>query len=344
MTLRKMSSLTTKIKNLLIRYPFFQILARYLVCQMRIIYAHGNPFVSVISLYPSGAKVSVNPLDRAAQAGIMAHHKPYYRREQFVTYLIASWFNPDAFIDVGVNYGACLFSVPRDFSGRCFGFEANPALRRYIEKSMQMNDQLQVEMYWGVVSDGVDRQVSFFVHRRWSVKSSAITPENTNHHTKVQSTTFCLDDVITPSMGFHNVFIKIDVEGYEFKVINGFRKTMGELENVIGFVEFDSEYVRRAGQAPQKVIHDWMEMFDVYEINENEEVTRLDPIRVKQINDMQCFHSDFFLVKLSQPEWAARWGEIIKIGNLKRIYALTKEIGFAASEINKWMSINEKAS
>jgi FkbM family methyltransferase len=264
----------------------------------------------------------------------MSKRKPYYKRAHFVTYLITSVFNIDTFIDVGVNYGEGVFSVAKNFSGSCFGFEANPALRPFFEESLKMNDQLNVDMYWNVVSDRKDYEVTFFVDRRWSGHSSAVKPTSGNKRViEVKSKTICLDDIFTSMKDFHCVFFKVDVEGFEPKVIDGFWKTIVKQENMIGFVEFGVDLLNRAGQEPKRVLQKWMEMFDVFEVNNNEDLVVLDSNRADQISETLRYHSDLFLVKLSKPQLAAQWNKIIKVGNLKKIFKLNKVVDFDMSDL-----------
>ncbi len=106
------------------------------------------------------------------------------------------------------------------------------------------------------------------------------------------------------------LLFKMDIEGYESRALKGFTRTVGQASSVIGFIEFDGQYIRWAGQDPDDYLTWLQQHFRTY---------RVASWKAKQLVEVRCFadvpklhgdpnrvHTDLVLVGRQNPEgWLA---------------------------------------
>src|SRR3569623_3622166 len=85
-------------------------------------------------------RIAVDSNDRRARDLLLRRTPRYFATVQVTVFACHMLLKPTTFIDVGVNYGECLFAKPLFDRTPTFGFEANPALLPYVEKSLLNND------------------------------------------------------------------------------------------------------------------------------------------------------------------------------------------------------------
>ena len=224
-----------------------------------------------------------------------------------------SHLKPTLIVDVGLNYGECLFGADYDDQVRLFGFEANPRLIPHLEKSRGSHpagDRMTITNC--LVSDEPADDVPFLVNPDWSGSSSAVKELNNRPEAiefKLPART--VDSVIPKDLAAGStVLFKMDIEGYESRALRGFENTFSKASAAVGFIEFDGQYIRWAGQEPDDYLA-WLQVhfrtFRVASIKNKTlaEVTRFSDVP-KLHGDPNRVHTDLVLVSNQTPDgWLA---------------------------------------
>jgi FkbM family methyltransferase len=203
-----------------------------------------------IQLEHSGATMYVNQEENRGRALIILNGLSQPRLHHFWKQAVQH-FQPNIAIDVGVNYGECLFSVTYPSGCRAIGIEANHQLKVYIERTRSSHPQRSnIEMVYALASDNSSTKQPFYVNKYWSGISSAVAGrewfKRWYHRQMVQQVS--LDHVVAAeTLEEARILFKIDVEGYEPKVLAGMRNIVERCPQMLGFMEFDSDYIQRAG-------------------------------------------------------------------------------------------------
>ena len=140
----------------------------------------------------------------------------------------------DIFIDVGAHYGyfSLLASKLVGKSGKVSAFEASPKSYKILQKNLSIIEN--VELYNLAISDKNTNLTFFEFPNLYSeynsldinqYKNSNWFSKNTPTEIKIKS---ILLDVFFEEKKINPTIIKIDVEGAEFKVINGLRKYLSK--------------------------------------------------------------------------------------------------------------------
>lgn len=279
--------------------------AKHLLLAPRVLARYGTLRPSRIRI--SGCKhwVHIDPTDRRAVKKFI--YDPVRNR---ISPPLAFWrdFNahlkPAVALDVGVNYGECLFGTRYAPGTHVFGFEANPRLMPFLERSESEHpDGARITLTHGLVSDALADAVPFYVDPEWSGTASAVRDLNTAPGVldfKIPART--LDSVIPPEKAAaQSVLFKMDIEGFEPRAFGGFWQTIDAAALAVGFIEFDSTYISAAGESPAQYLERLIERFDVFRSSGNAG-RRL--LQVKKFQDIPRsraadgrVHTDLILVK-----------------------------------------------
>jgi FkbM family methyltransferase len=172
---------------------------------------------------------------------------------------------PTLILDIGANHGEVALSTRYSREARITLFEPNPALRPFLERSIAAHvNRSQISLSTSLVSDSCMEQ-HFFVDHKWSGTSSAVGPilDESNSVKGAGKECFeelvmrpvCIDDVVAgKELGEQRLLFKIDVEGFEAKVIAGMTKTLRSVKVFAGITEFDRVLLRRAGTDPREFL------------------------------------------------------------------------------------------
>jgi FkbM family methyltransferase len=220
---------------------------------------------------------------------------------------------PDLIVDVGLNYGECMFGTDYGDGTLLYGFEANPRLITHLEKSKAEHPAgLRMTITNCLVADQAADDIPFFVNPDWSGSSSAVREMNTRPQTlefKLQART--LDSVVPlDEARGKTLLFKMDIEGYESKALKGFVETLASVSRSVGFIEFDAQYIRWAGESPEEYLVWLQRRFNTYRVGnigtkKLRKVESFDDLP-KLHGDAQRVHTDLVLVGKQTPDgWLA---------------------------------------
>ncbi len=190
---------------------------------------------------------------------------------------------PNLIVDVGLNYGECLFGTDYGPEVRMFGFEANPRLIPHLEKSRESHPAGErMKITNCLVSDVAADDVPFLVNPDWSGSSSAVRELNDRPEAiefKLPART--IDSVVpAETAAGARLLFKMDIEGYESRALKGFVETLERVSLAVGFIEFDGQYIRWAGEDPNDYLGWLQQRFRTY---------RLVSIKAKALREIQRF-------------------------------------------------------
>ena len=247
-------------------------------------------------------RIAVDPTDKRARAQLLRHGRRYISKIQNIVLSLQTSLNIDLFVDVGVNYGECLFSTPPFARTSIFGYEANPALYPFIERSLRYNDDLKnVTIVRKGISDSVGT-MDFFVDTEWSGQSSAVrkSGKSSRRLKQIHVDTTTLDHESASWGEWRTALIKVDVEGLEPEVLQGSQSIIESDKNVIFLIEFDSSYMTGTDRiAPDDFFQRLTDRFDVYLVRTVglEKITKFDDLKAVA-RESGRIHCDLLLLKV----------------------------------------------
>jgi FkbM family methyltransferase len=209
-------------------------------------------------------------------------------------------YNPELIIDVGMNYGECIFSTIYSLHTKIYGIEANPDLLKYILQSRESHpNKSQITIINAFASDKDDEQKIFFIDKHWSGTSSACYMPSHNRIEKVPVRSITIDSLFKEDLTNKNVLFKIDVEGYEAFVLKGMTNLIDKSASALGFIEFNSEYIEKSGINVDDFLVFLQTYFTIYIYKIDDTLVKADLITYKDLQKMfgsTYIHTDFILV------------------------------------------------
>lgn len=175
----------------------------------------------------------------------------YYEKE--VTLLMHNYIESgDTVMDIGANIGVHSLSLSKmvGSSGKVYSFEPIPFLREKFEQNRILNRCNNIGVQPFALSD-----------TNYTIKTAF--SENANNGTffiennvKGETEIDCVkgDDWVIEKQLDSLKLIKIDVEGFEYKVLTGLKNTIQKFKPVLIF-EYDSAYINRADSRPEDFNH-----------------------------------------------------------------------------------------
>lgn len=158
--------------------------------------------------------------------------------------------DPDLVVDIGANYGECVFSTVYAPNAHVFAFEANPDLVEYLSRSRAEHPSSRnITLVNAMVDESPRQNSDFYVHKRWSGGSKAVVDrDNPRDFRSVNVPVVSVDSVVmSRAISAERLVFKIDVEGFEPQVIKGMRTLLDRAEVAVGLVEFDLDALQESG-------------------------------------------------------------------------------------------------
>lgn len=254
-------------------------------------------------------KIAVDAQDRRVRKLLLSRGFRYFSKTQFLIYACMKQLPIDVFLDIGVNFGECLFSAPLNGETRMIGFEPNPGITPFLAKSRAYNDDLRhVEIVHSAMSRAAGGTIDFHVDTRWSGKSSIQRNDDGENIVTLQVPTTTIDHEFARLGTPATALVKIDVEGHEFAVLEGAQRTSAEIANIIYVMEFDSDFLVRAGHDPQMLFRGLQARFALYDLR-NDGVHPLSDLDQPDLRARRQdkIHFDLVMTRFSDRGLAARF-------------------------------------
>lgn len=161
----------------------------------------------------------------------------YDYRTVFLMRRILSHIDTPVYMDVGANIGNHLLPVAR-LAKQVIAFEPNPIMIRKLEANLERNNIENVSLFKCGISNK-DEELPFYSNAANPGAGTFVTQECAPVRPATANIlTLRRGDAVVEEMGLTKLsFVKIDVEGYEYEVIVGLRKTL-ELFRPIVMFEF----------------------------------------------------------------------------------------------------------
>lgn len=258
----------------------------------------------VIQLPGSRNPIHIDPQDpRAWKILVMAPLQGRLARNQVFWRESCEHLHPSLALDIGLNFGECLFAAEYGPETELHAYEANPALKPYVTRSLAEHPaREQMQLHFGLVSDCPGPAQTFYVDKRWSGGSSAIAglhPEEASRYQAVEVPVLSIDSTFAQSPAAQpggTLVFKIDVEGYEFRVLEGMQKTLMAPRWSVGLVEFDTELLKSAGESLEAYFAFLKQRFEIYAFSKEAKAA---PARTwEELSGLfrrQEFHTDLLL-------------------------------------------------
>jgi len=198
-------------------------------------------------------RVAINPKDERAYRRLVmdsARHlvsTPMMFWRDHVAHL-----QPSLCMDIGANYGEC-FAFGDYPQSRCVVVEANPILLPYLERTRAAHpDADRIALVSCLASDKDGGEGELFYTEEWTGGGSALRGDEYAQSARVPCRTIDAVAAEHDPRGGGPLVVKVDVEGYEGKVLAGFSRLF-ERDRVAGILEFSTTMLEKAGTAPEAV-------------------------------------------------------------------------------------------
>lgn len=177
---------------------------------------------------------------------------------------IAHHLKPRVFVDVGANYGfASLLHHSVCPDARLVLIEPNPNLLPYVERNLRAAGCTEFQLINAVCGDSHDQSVSFAVNAAYSQDSRVSGPSGWQ---TVQVASVTLDGLLADTPKDMPIFIKVDTQGYEEKVLHGAQRFLSSSSAWIMKIEFGPVWLRSQGTEPVSLLRSLLNQFIVAEL------------------------------------------------------------------------------
>ncbi len=175
-------------------------------------------------------------------------------------------------IDIGANTGLYTYFLAR-YARDVIAFEPHELFADFLMKAVADNVV--------VINKGVSNtnsQLPFYIPVKYGRKQMNIASFDKPSNSEMSYQTHLVDTVTLDSMGFENVgFIKIDVEGHEYSVLQGAEQLIGSQRPVFQ-VEILGDPEEKRKNRTLAVLRDYGYEVYIYTDNEFKKMNSVDPI------------------------------------------------------------------
>lgn len=188
--------------------------------------------------------------------------------EKFETELVKKEIkNGDIVLDIGANIGyfSLIFSQIVGASGRVIAFEPDPNNFALLRKNVEINNLKNLTLIQKAVSN-VSKPISFYLCDYNHAQHRIYPSSRCNETITVESTT--IDEYISGKEFYNKInFVKMDVEGAEYDVLEGMEKTLKSNPTLKILCEFSPKQIREHGLKPEDILKQLLRYgFKIYPI------------------------------------------------------------------------------
>jgi len=214
-------------------------------------------------------------------------------------------------LDIGANYGEIALSTQYESGARVILCEPSPEITPFLRRSIASHvSSGQISLSEKLISDKKGSQ-SFYVDKKWSGTSSAIGPmpeasgayrgdgSESGFLLDIGSTT--IDELVGGDLGEQRLLFKIDVEGYEARVLSGMENTLQNVASFVGIIEFDKRYLENGGTQTESFFGQICALGTVVNAQSGEIVRECDFASVPKHCDLVVFKSRQNVPQLRYP-------------------------------------------
>lgn len=232
-----------------------------------------------VSLPSSSQSIFVDPRENRGRAILRGRAGGQPKIKAIWSAAIAV-LDPAVVLDVGANYGEFVFAPSFRSARRIVAVEANPALMPWLERSRQVHPARdRIELVCALASETAGADVVFYVDTRWSGRSSTLLDPNNEHVRARRVPTTTVDTLLADERARGGALVfKIDVEGHETEVLGGMTETLRALRPHAGILEWNSEFLRKAGHEPPAVFARLAEGHVVHAVRPDGQVGLVDSV------------------------------------------------------------------
>ncbi|MEZ6056752.1 MAG: FkbM family methyltransferase [Planctomycetaceae bacterium] len=238
----------------------------------RILLRYGTLYPEVVDLPGGEHMVCVDPRDPRARKLVVTNplRGRFPRNQQFWRFACES-LAPQTAIDIGANFGECLYTAYYPPQTLVLGVEANPQLLGYLEESRRLHpDGDRIHLRQVLAGEETGPAADFFIHTTWSGGSTATAAiaEGDQRFQKVSVPVETVDNLIRQTQPLpldrQQIVFKIDVEGFEGHVLRGMTRTLSHCRAALGMMEFDTRMLTAAGEKIEDFWACLEQLFTIY--------------------------------------------------------------------------------
>ena len=210
--------------------------------------------------------IAINPKDNRAYKKIVMDRvrgrisTPMHFWADHVAHL-----NPGICLDIGANYGECFAFGRYGADTICLAVEANPVLSPYLARTHATHpDSARIRLVSCLLGSTDAQQAALYYNEQWTGGGSGVKYDESLRSVAVETRT--MDSVLAEFAPAHDaraLVMKMDVEGFEGKVLQGFAH-LPDYHRVAAIMEFDVALLTQAGTPPEEVFNALAARFQVY--------------------------------------------------------------------------------
>lgn len=201
----------------------------------------------VLTKLDNGMHIVVNKYDRCVCWSIRLTGHWDSNETRVLKQIVKNGFHV---IEVGSNFGAHTLRMSElvGEKGKIFAFEANPNVSKYLKKSIEINHLTNILLFEKAAGDAPgDANLIFSL---LNIGDGHLVHENKSGAVKTKIVK--LDDSILEP---HIDLLKIDAEGYEYKIFNGAKNIIEKNANhIILMFEWVHAHLKKQHTSPESII------------------------------------------------------------------------------------------
>lgn len=210
----------------------------------------------------------------------------------------------DVVLDIGANIGyyTLIFAKLVGDNGRVFAFEPEPENFAILKKNVEANGYKNVVLIQKGLSDETGQVKLYLAEKN---KGDHRIFDSGDGRRAVEIHVSRLDDYFRDSYDKIN-FIKMDVQGTEYKVIKGMTLLLQKLTNLIIMMEFEPSLIKKSGAQPDASLKLVVENgFKLFNLNGKEnKIEEADPAKLLSLYSHEnSGYTNLLCVKGNLPQY-----------------------------------------